>query len=133
VLDWKFNAWITGAFAALALSLAMVGTYASISYSVRQRTPEIGLRMALGAQPRRVMADVLREGLKVATTGVVIGTFAAFALAHAIRSVLFGVTAADPAIFGSVILVVVLTVLLASLLPACHAARIDPTQALRTQ
>lgn len=133
VLDWKFNAWITGAFAALALSLAMVGTYASISYSVRQRTPEIGLRMALGAQPRRVMADVLREGLKVATAGVVIGTFAAFALAHAIRSVLFGVTAADPAIFGTVIVVVVLTVLLASLLPACHAAHIDPTQALRTQ
>lgn len=133
VLNWKFNAWVTGAFAALALSLAMIGTYASISYSVRQKTPEIGLRMALGAQPRRVVADVLREGLEVAITGLVIGTVAVFPLAHAIRSVLFDVSAADPAIFGTLVVVVVLTVLLASLLPACHAAHIDPTQALRTQ
>ena len=133
VVNWKFNAWTTGAFAALALSLAMIGTYASISYSVRQRTPEIGLRMALGAQPRRVIADVLKEGMEVAIIGLLIGTVAAFALAHAIRSVLFGVTAADPAIFGIVVMVVLFTVLLASLLPACHAAHVDPTQALRTQ
>jgi len=132
-LNWKFNAWITGAFAALALSLAVVGTYASLSYSVRQRTPEIGLRMALGAQPRRVLADVLAEAIEIAVTGLGIGTIAAFAVGYAIRSLLFGVTGADPAIFGVVVVAVVLTILLASLVPARHAAHIDPTRALRTQ
>ena len=132
-LNWKFNAWITGAFAALALSLAVVGTYASLSYSVRQRTPEIGLRMALGAQPRRVLADVLTEAIEIAVTGLGIGTIAAFAVGYAIRSLLFGVTGADPAIYGAVVVAVVLTILLASLVPARHAAHIDPTRALRTQ
>jgi putative ABC transport system permease protein len=133
VLNWKFNAWIIGAFGALALSLAVVGSYASISYSVRQRTPEIGLRMALGAQPRRVLADVLSEAIEIAITGLGIGTIAAFAVAHTIRSILFGVTGADPAIYGAVFVSVVLTILLAGLLPALHAAHIDPAQALRTQ
>jgi putative ABC transport system permease protein len=133
VLNWKFNAWITGAFAALALSLAVVGTYASISYTVRQRTPEIGLRIALGAQPRRVLADVLTEAIEIAIPGLGIGTIAAFGVAHVIRSILFGVTGADPAIYVVVVVVVVLTILLASLFPARHAAHIDPTQALRTQ
>src|SRR5215469_6242897 len=133
VLNWKFNAWITGAFAVLALSLAVVGIYANISYSVRQRTPEIGLRMALGAQPRRVLAEVLKEAIEMAITGLGIGTIAAFAVGYAIRSLLFGVTGADPAIFGAVVVAVVLTILLASLLPARHAAHIDPTRALRTQ
>ena len=132
VLNWKFNAWMTGAFAALALSLAIVGTYASIAYSVRQRTPEIGLRMALGAQPRRVVAEILREGVEVAITGMVIGLVTAFSLGNAIRSVLFGVNAADPVIFGTVVVAMVVTVLLASLVPAYHAAHIDPTQVLHT-
>lgn len=133
VLNWKFNAWITGVFAALALSLAVVGTYASISYSVRQRTPEIGLRMALGAQPRRVLADVLTEAIEIAIAGLGIGTIAAFAVAYAIRSLLFGVTGADPAIYAAVVVAVVLTLLLASLVPARHAAHIDPARALRNQ
>jgi putative ABC transport system permease protein len=133
VLNWKFNAWITASFAALALSLAVVGTYASISYSVRQRTTEIGLRMALGAQPRRVLADVLTEAIEIAITGLGIGIIAAFAVAYAIRSILFGVTGADPAIYGGVVVAVVLTILLASLVPARHAAHTDPAQALRNQ
>jgi putative ABC transport system permease protein len=133
VLNWKFNAWITGVFAALALSLAVVGTYASISYSVRQRTPEIGLRMALGAQPRRVLADVLTEAIEIAIAGLGIDTIAAFAVAYAIRSLLFGVTGADPAIYAAVVVAVVLTLLLASLVPARHAAHIDPARALRNQ
>jgi putative ABC transport system permease protein len=123
LLNWKFNAWVIGAFAALALALAMVGTYASISYSVQQRIPEIGLRMALGAQRRRVLADVLTEAIEIAITGLGIGTIAAFAVAHAIRSILFGAVAAA----------VLVTILLASLVPARYAAHIDPTQALRTQ
>ena len=133
VLNWKFNAWVTGAFAALALLLAVVGTYASISYSVRQRTREIGLRMALGARPRRVLADILTEAIEIAITGLGIGTIAAFPVAHAIRSILFGVTGSDPAIYGAVVVAVLLTTLLASLVPAQHAAHIDPTRALRTQ
>jgi ABC-type antimicrobial peptide transport system permease subunit len=133
VLDWKFNAWVTGAFAALALLLAVVGTYANISYSVRQRTREIGLRMALGAQPQRVMADVLTEAIEIAITCLGIGTLAAFPVAHAIRAILFGVTGYDPAIYSAVVVAVLLTTLLASLVPAQHAAHIDPTRALRTQ
>lgn len=89
--------------------------------------------MALGAQPRRVLADVLTEAIEIAIAGLGIGTIAAFAVAYAIRSLLFGVTGADPAICGAVVVAVVLTILLASLVPARHAAHIDPARALRNQ
>ncbi len=127
----RFNTFLLGIFAALAMLLTAVGLYGVISYSVAQRTHEIGIRMALGAQPRDMMQLVVRQGLQLAVVGVSIGLLAAFALTHFLASLLFGVTATDPVSFLAVVALLFAVVVLACYVPARRAMRVDPMVALR--
>jgi predicted permease len=122
---------LLGIFAALALVLSCVGIYGVISYAVGQRTHEIGVRMALGAQRRDVMRMVLGEGAKMTLLGVAAGIAAALGLTRLIANQLFGITAHDPLTFAAVAIVLTLVALLACYLPARHAVRVDPMVALR--
>ena len=123
---------LTG-FAGFALLLASLGIYALISYSVHQRTKEIGIRMAMGASSWRVQRDVLGNTLRLALTGVALGALGSFALSKWIESLLFGTTPTDPAAFSGVILLLCLVALAAAYCPARRASRIDPMRALRTE
>jgi putative ABC transport system permease protein len=118
-------------FATLALLLACVGIYGVISYAVSQRTREIGVRMALGAKRTDVLRLVLAEAMKLILIGVALGVAAALALTKAMVGFLYGVTAADPLIFLSVILLLVIVSLAACYVPARRAMRVDPMVALR--
>jgi putative ABC transport system permease protein len=129
----RFRTTLIALFAALALALACVGIYGVISYSVTQRAHELGTRMAFGAQKRDVLRLVLGQGLRLALTGTGIGLAAAFALTRLLKSLLFGVRATDPLIFGAGTLLLVLVSLLACYLPARHAAEMDPMPALRCE
>ena len=124
---------LLGIFAALALLLSCVGIYGVISYVVGQRTAEIGLRMALGAQPGDVMLLVLGEGLRMALVGVTVGLVGAFGLTRLMASQLFGVTARDPLTFIAVAILLTLISLLACYVPARRAVRVDPLLALRSE
>ena len=127
----RLEATLLGAFAALAGLLAAVGIYGVISYSVSQATREIGIRIALGALRRDVMAMVLKQSLRLAVLGLAIGVLISLALTRVLRSLLFGVSATDPVVFGGIALLVAAVALLASLVPARQAARLDPVTALR--
>jgi putative ABC transport system permease protein len=118
-------------FAGLALVLAAVGVYGVMSYAVTQRTHEIGIRMALGAQMGSVIKLIMKSGLLIATIGVAIGLAGAFALTRLMTSLLFAVEATDKATFAGVSVGLVLIALLACYLPARRAARVDPLEALR--
>ncbi|HEY6306811.1 MAG TPA: ABC transporter permease [Candidatus Angelobacter sp.] len=122
---------LLGTFAALALVLSCVGIYGVISYMIGQRTQEIGVRMALGAQRRDVMRLVLGQGAKMALMGVAIGIAAALALTRLMANQLFGVTAHDPLTFVAVAMLLTLVALLACYLPARRAVNVDPMIALR--
>jgi predicted permease len=123
---------LTG-FAGFALLLVSLGIYALISYSVNQRTKEIGICMALGASSGRVQLEVLTKTLRLALTGVALGTLGSFALGKWIESLLFGTTPTDPAVFSGVSLLLCAVALVAAYVPARRASRIDPMQALRTE
>jgi putative ABC transport system permease protein len=127
----RYPSFLIGSFAGLALILAMVGLYGLISYSVSQRTRELGIRMALGAQPGDVVRLVLGEGGRLTTIGVGVGVFAALALTQLMRSLFFGVSAVDPLTFAGVALLVTLVATAACYIPARRAMRTDPMIALR--
>jgi len=128
-----FNTVTVSLFAGSSLFLAMVGIYGVIAWTVRQRTREIGVRMALGAQSSAVLALVLRRGLKLAGAGIVLGLIGAMVLTRLLRSLLFGVGPADPLTFVAVPLLLVFVALLACWLPARRAANVDPMEALRSE
>lgn len=129
----RITAWLTAAFASVALLLAAVGLYSVLAYAVTQRTNEIGLRMALGAQREQVIALVLRSGLSLVALGLVIGLAIAAGAARLIRTLLFSVQPIDPLIYGGVTVLFAFIAILACLLPSLRASRIDPIIALRTE
>lgn len=127
----RYPSYLMGSFAALALLLAMVGLYGLISYAVSQRTRELGIRIALGAQEKDVMKLVLGEGARLTFMGVILGLAAALGLTQLMRSLLFGVDAMDPATFVSVAVVLALVAIAASYIPARRAMGTDPSITLR--
>jgi putative ABC transport system permease protein len=129
----RFSMLLLGIFASLALFLAAVGIYGVMSYSVAQRTREIGIRMALGAQRSDVLKMTIRHGLQLVFVGVVIGLAAAFVLTRVMSSLLFGVSATDPITFVAIPLLLMSVALLASYIPALRSMKIDPMVALRYQ
>ncbi|HWB95566.1 MAG TPA: FtsX-like permease family protein, partial [Bryobacteraceae bacterium] len=127
----RFLAVLMGIFAAFALGLAAIGIYGVLSYAVAQRTQEIGIRVALGASPWRVVADILRQGCLLAITGAVLGLLAALPLAPLLRGLLFGVSDTENSIFLGGAAVLVAVAIAASLIPARRAASLDPMTCLR--
>jgi predicted permease len=131
VAEPRFQAILLGSFGGLGLILAIVGIYGVISYGVTQRTAEIGVRMALGAQPANVLRMVIREGMLLAAAGIAAGIVGALALGRVLQSLLFEVKPTDPATFVSVAIALALVALVACYIPARRAMRVDPMVALR--
>jgi ABC-type antimicrobial peptide transport system permease subunit len=129
----RLQSRVLGTFALMALLLAALGIYGVISYGVTQRTRELGVRMALGASRREVATMVLGEGGKLAAIGVAIGLAGAFLLRQAVAQLLYGVAPDDPITFTVVPLLLVAVALVASLIPALRATRVDPAVAMRVE
>jgi putative ABC transport system permease protein len=129
----RFAMSALGAFATFALILAVVGIYGVVSYLVTQSAHDIGIRMALGALPRNILAMVIGHGMKLASAGLAAGLLGAVFLTRLMESLLFGVRASDAATFASVAILLALVTLAASYIPALRAARLDPTEALREE
>ena len=129
----RFTMMLIGLFATLAVTLTAVGIYGVVSYSVSRQTREIGLRMALGAPRRAVLALVLRQGMTVVLVGTSVGLAGSLALTHLLANQLFGVSATDPATFAIVALVLMLVALTACYVPARRATQVDPMEALRCE
>jgi predicted permease len=129
----RLSALLLGVFAGIALVLAAVGIYSVLSYIVRGRSREIGIRRALGARTSDVLRLVIVEGMSPALVGVAAGTIAALASAQVMRTLVFGVSASDPVTFAAVGVTLALVALIASLVPAYRALRLDPVQSLRAE
>jgi putative ABC transport system permease protein len=127
----RFNLLLLGAFAGLALVLAAIGIYSVLSYSVRRRIQEIGVRLALGASLPDIFRMIVVEGMKPALLGVTLGAVGALALGKVMASFVYGIKPTDPLTFIAVALTLALVALLASIVPAFRAARVDPMVALR--
>jgi putative ABC transport system permease protein len=127
----RFSMLLLAIFAAVALVLAGVGIYGVMSYSVAQRTREIGIRMALGAQTGAVLKLAIGYGMKLVIIGVAIGLIVAFALTRVMATLLFGVTATDPTTFTLISLLLMAVAVLASYVPARRATKVNPIIALR--
>ena len=124
--------WLFGIFAAMALVLALGGSYGVTSYLVSQRTREIGIRVALGARSRDIVRTVLRKGMASVVAGLAVGLAASFALVRFIADLLFGVSPNDPAIIAAAMIVLLTLAIGANWLPARRAARVDPMRSLRS-
>jgi putative ABC transport system permease protein len=133
VADRKFLLALMIMFAALALALTVIGLYGVISYLVNQRTQEIGIRMALGAQVRHIITLILSHGVTLIALGVVIGLIAAVAATRLMAHMLYDVTATDPLTFSAIALLLTFIALVACYLPARRAAHVDPVIALRSE
>ena len=132
---WQYGlySWIFGTIGIVGLLLASVGVYGVLAFAVTQRTPEIGVRVALGASRRNVLGMVVRQGLALAGVGVVIGLGLAPGLMYFGQSLLYQVTFYDPVVFGAVATFLVATAFLASYLPARRAVAMDPVETLRAE
>jgi predicted permease len=131
VAQRRFSMVLVGMFAALALTLALIGAYGVTSYLVSQRTREIGIRMALGADSRRVARSIVGEGLRVAAIGVLAGLIIALFTTRLAAGLLYGVSPRDPVTLGAVVVTLLAVSAIANYLPARRAARVDPLTALR--
>jgi predicted permease len=129
----RFTSILLSSFAAIALTLALIGVYAVMSYTVVQRSAEVGLRMALGAERAGVMRMILTQALRLAVVGGIIGLAGAFAATRLLRSLLFNVKPLDPVTYGLAILLLLISAVVASFWPAWRASRIDPMEALRQE
>jgi ABC-type antimicrobial peptide transport system permease subunit len=129
----RLFAALTGSFGLLALALASVGVYGVMAYMVARRTSEIGVRMALGAQPWQVLSSILREAGSLAFVGVAAGTIIALSLARLFSSLVYGLTPHDPLTLLSATLLLFAITLVAAWVPAQRASRIDPARALRNE
>ncbi len=129
----RFNTTLLSIFAVVALVLTIVGLYGVMSYSVAQRTNEIGIRLALGAQGRDVLMMIVKQGSKLILLGLAIGLFGAYALTRLLATLLFGVTAKDPLTFAAVATLLAIVALLACYIPAWRATKVDPMEALRCE
>jgi len=129
----RFSTSVLSFFAVVALMLAAIGIYGVVSYQVVQRTREMGIRMALGAQPSQVRGLIVRNSMRVVGLGLVVGVLATPVLTHALQTLLFGISTTDPGTFVIVLLIFAAVAMLASLIPAHRATRIDPVLALRSE
>jgi len=127
----RFNPLLLGSFAGLALVLATIGIYSVLSYSVRRRVQEIGIRLALGARLPDVLRMIIFEGMKPTLLGVILGTVGALALARVMSSLIYGVRATDPITFLTVAVLLAMVAFFATIIPAYRAANVDPMVALR--
>jgi putative ABC transport system permease protein len=132
IADRRFNLLLLGAFAVVALSLAAVGIYGLIAFSVAQRTRELGIRIALGAMPRDVLLLVVRQGARLALAGIVVGSLGAIAATRWMGSMLFQVDPLDPLTFAVVGVALAVVAIGATWTPALRAARVSPVTAMRT-
>jgi putative ABC transport system permease protein len=128
----RAESWLFGVFAGMALLMAVAGIYAVVSYTVAQRTREIGIRMALGARPGQVVSQVLREGMLLVAIGLTLGLGGAWYATKLLGSLLAGVDPHDPRVYAAVVLTLASAALAANLQPALRAAAVHPVKALRS-
>jgi putative ABC transport system permease protein len=124
---------VLGAFGALALLLAGVGLYGVVAYSVSRRSREVGIRLALGAEPSQVVRMILFQGGRLALVGIVLGAIASAVVARVLASLLYGVSGFDPMAYGAAAALLLMVAFIANLMPAFAAARIDPVHTLRSE